>query len=86
MYELDEQLLAELAPDVILTQSLCDVCSIDLRTVERVAANLPKKPIVVNLDPKSIFDVFDDLLRVGEACGMTKRAEDAMVALRARYW
>ncbi len=86
LYELDEQLLAELAPDVILTQSLCDVCSIDLRTVERVAANLPKTPIVVNLDPKSIFDVFDDLLRVGEACGMTKRAEDAMVALRARYW
>lgn len=86
LYELDEQLLAELAPDVILTQSLCDVCSIDLRTVERIAAKLPKQPIIVNLDPKSIFDVFDDLLRVGEACGVAKRAEDAMVALRARYW
>jgi hypothetical protein len=86
LYELDEQLLAELAPDVILTQSLCDVCSIDLRTVERVAAKLPKRPVVVNLDPKSVFDVFDDLLRVGEACGLAQRAENAMVALRARYW
>ena len=86
LYELDEQLLAELAPDVILTQSLCDVCSIDLRTVERIAAKLPKRPVVVNLDPKSIFDVFDDLLRVGEACGLAQRAENAMVALRARYW
>ena len=86
LYELDERLLAELAPDVILTQSLCDVCSIDLRTVERVAAGLPKKPVVVNLDPKSVFDVFDDLLRVGEAVGRGGAAERAMVALRARYW
>lgn len=86
LYELDERLLSELAPDVILTQSLCDVCSIDLRTVNRIAENLPKKPIVVNLDPKSVFDVFDDLLRVGEACGFAAHAESAMVALRARYW
>lgn len=86
LYELDEQLLAELAPDVILTQNLCEVCSIDLRTVERVAASLPKRPIVVSLDPKSVFDVFDDVLRVGEACGVADRAERAMVDLRARYW
>ena len=86
LYELDERLLAELAPDVILTQSLCEVCSIDLRTVERVAAGLPGRPAVVNLDPKSVFDVFDDLLRVGEAVGRGAEAERAMVALRARYW
>ncbi len=86
LYELDERLLAELAPDVILTQSLCDVCSIDLRTVERVAAALPKPPRVVNLDPKGVFDVFDDLLRVGEAVGRAADAERAMVELRARYW
>ena len=86
LYTLDEKLLAELAPDVILTQNLCEVCSIDLRSVERVAATLPKKPVVVSLDPKSVFDVFDDLLRVGEAVGRAAEAERAMVELRARYW
>jgi ABC-type Fe3+-hydroxamate transport system substrate-binding protein len=86
LYELDERMLAELAPDVILTQNLCEVCSIDLRTVERLAASLPRRPAVVSLDPKSVFDVFDDLLRVGEACGLAVEAERAMVALRARYW
>jgi ABC-type Fe3+-hydroxamate transport system substrate-binding protein len=86
LYELDERLLAELAPDVILTQDLCEVCSIDLRSVERVAASLPKPPRIVNLNPKSVFDVFDDLLRVGEACGRADDAERAMVDLRARYW
>ena len=86
LYDLDERLLAELAPDVILTQSLCDVCSIDLRTVERIAAGLPRRPAVVNLDPKGVFDVFDDLLRVGEAVGRGEQAARAMVELRARYW
>ena len=86
LYELDERLLAELSPDVILTQNLCEVCSIDLRTVERVAAALPRRPAVVSLDPKTVFDVFDDLLKVGEAVGRAEAAERSMVALRARYW
>ncbi|MFM9179678.1 MAG: cobalamin-binding protein, partial [Phycisphaerales bacterium] len=50
LYPLDEAQLAALAPDVILTQDLCDVCSIDLRTVERVARTLPKAPRVINLN------------------------------------
>ena len=86
LYELDERLLAELAPDVILTQNLCEVCSIDLRTVERVAASLPRQPVVVSLDPKTVFDVFDDLLKVGAAVGRPDAAERSMVELRARYW
>jgi ABC-type Fe3+-hydroxamate transport system substrate-binding protein len=86
LYELDERLLAELAPDVILTQNLCEVCSIDLRTVERIAAAMPNRPTVVSLDPKTVFDVFDDLLKVGAAVGLADAAERAMVDLRARYW
>jgi len=86
LYELDERLLADLRPDVIVTQNLCEVCSIDLRTVERVAAALPHRPTVVSLDPKTIFDVFDDILTVGAAIGRADAAERAMVELRARYW
>ena len=86
LYELDEALLAELDPDVILTQNLCEVCSIDLRSVERVAARLPKPPTILSLDPKSVFDVFDDVLRVGQAVGRGSAGEAAMVSLRARYW
>ena len=37
LYTLDEALLRELKPDVILTQDLCEVCAIDLKTVERIA-------------------------------------------------
>ena len=86
LYTLDETLLAELAPDVILTQDLCEVCSIDLPTVERVAARLPSRPTVVQLHPTSLFDVLDDILRVGDAIGRPHAAMAAMVSLRDRYW
>ena len=40
LYKIDDKLLRELRPDVILTQDICSVCAIDLQTVERVAAEL----------------------------------------------
>ena len=86
LYTLDAERLAALRPDVILTQDLCEVCSIDLATVRRVAASLPNAPRIVSLDPKDIFQVLDDLLTVGAAVGLERLAEEAMVGLRERYW
>ena len=74
LYELDADGLRDLQPDVILTQDLCDVCSIDLESVRAVAATMEKPPVVVNLDPKNVFDVFDDLLEVGRAVGLEPEA------------
>lgn len=86
LYHLDVDALIALRPDVILTQDLCHVCSIDLGTVRRAAASMPSPPTIVSLNPVRLEDVFDDLLRVGEAVGRAHEADDAMVRLRARYW
>jgi len=86
LYELESDMIRELKPDLILTQDLCSVCSIDLETVRGVARTIDPEPAVISLDPRTIFDVFDDLLSVGKAVGMEKEAEDVMVELRARYW
>lgn len=86
LYTLDSERLAALAPDVILTQDLCDVCSIDLHTVRRIAETLPHKPTIVSLNPADLFQVFDDVLTVGAAIGREQHAEEAMVRLRDRYW
>jgi len=86
LYSLDEAGLAALRPDVILTQDLCEVCSIDLRTVERVARTLPGPPRVVNLNPTTVWQVLDDLLTVGEAVGRADAARAAATALRDRLW
>lgn len=86
LYSLDAELLAALKPDVILTQDLCEVCSIDLNTVRRIAARLDPQPRIINLNPATIEDVFDDLLKVGEAVGRERQAEAALVGLREQYW
>jgi ABC-type Fe3+-hydroxamate transport system substrate-binding protein len=86
LYSLDEQRLADLRPDVILTQDLCEVCSIDLKTVQRVACALTPRPTIVNLNPGSIEAVLDDLLAIGRAVGLEAQATQAMVALRARLF
>jgi iron complex transport system substrate-binding protein len=86
LYRLDEATLRDLRPQVILTQDLCEVCSIDLRTVERVARDLPGPPRVVNLNPTSLWQVLDDLLRVGDAIDRPDAARAAATALRDRAW
>lgn len=86
LYFLDEARLRDLKPELILTQDLCEVCSIDLETVRRIAADMDPSPEILSLDPHDIFDVFDDLLKVGRATGHQREAEQAMVALRDAYW
>ena len=68
IYVIDEPLLRELRPDVILTQKLCDVCAVGYGTVARLAQTLPGPPQVVNLEPSSLSDIFDDIRRVAEVC------------------
>ncbi len=83
---LDAERLASLRPDLILTQDLCEVCSIDLRTVERLAASIEPPPRILTFNPACLEDVFDDLLRLGEAIGRCAAAERAVVLLRERYF
>jgi iron complex transport system substrate-binding protein len=86
LYELDEGLLRSLRPDLVLTQDLCAVCSIDLPAVRRIAENLIPKAAILSLNPSSLEDVFDDILRVGEAIGRPAPARETIVRLRDRYW
>jgi iron complex transport system substrate-binding protein len=84
IYTIDEPLLRELRPDVILTQKLCDVCAVGSGTVARLAETLPDPPRVVNLEPSSLSDIFDDVRRVAEVCGVSERAEKMLARLSER--
>jgi iron complex transport system substrate-binding protein len=84
IYTIDEQLLRELQPDVILTQKLCDVCAVGYGTVARLAETLPGRPKVVNLEPTSLSDIFDDIRRVAQACCVSARAEQLVASLSER--
>src|SRR5438105_885488 len=84
IYTIDEPLLRELRPDVILTQKLCDVCAVGYGTVACLAETLPGPLRVVNLEPSSLADIFDDIRRIARACDVLERGEELVVKLSAR--
>jgi iron complex transport system substrate-binding protein len=77
-------LLSSLRPDLIITQDLCSVCSIDLSAVRAVAARLDPPPAVLSLNPYTIQEVLDDIIAVGKAVGLENPAKLAKEALEAR--
>lgn len=86
LYTLDTAALASLRPDLILTQDVCRVCSIDLDSVRSLAATLDPVPGVLSLNPDGLDAVLDDILTVGAAVGMEAPARDAVVRLRERLF
>jgi iron complex transport system substrate-binding protein len=84
IYTIDEPLLRKLQPDVILTQKLCDVCAVGYGTVAKLAQTFPGPPVVVNLEPTSLADIFNDIRRVADACNVRERAENLLVNLSVR--
>ena len=84
IYTIDETLLRELRPEVILTQKLCDVCAVGYGTVARLARTLPGPPQVVNLEPSSLSDIFDDVRRVAKAGRVPDRADKVVAKLSMR--
>jgi iron complex transport system substrate-binding protein len=84
IYTIDEPLLRNLQPDIILTQKLCDVCAVGYGTVAKLAQTLPSPPRVVNLEPTSLADIVDDIRRVADACDVPERAEKLIVNLSKR--
>lgn len=84
LYEIDEQLLKSLKPDLIVTQELCEVCATPLRDVSRVIGTLQPKPNVLSLTPHTIDDVLEDIMRVGRATGRIEKAESVVADLQRR--
>ncbi len=84
LYQVDEKLLQRLAPDIIVTQDLCQVCAPSGNEVTQALNLLPKKPQILWLTPKSLEEIFDNLRELGEATGRVKEAEVLIASGRAR--
>ncbi len=84
LYGLDEERLAELAPDLIVTQAVCEVCAVSYEDVVAVAARLPRPLRVLQQDPSSLAEVLDDVTRLGAATGIEAHAAEVRAALEAR--
>ncbi|MHB2035528.1 MAG: cobalamin-binding protein [Nitrososphaerales archaeon] len=84
IYEIDEELLKSLKPDLIITQELCEVCATPLREVAKIIGGLRPKPKVLSLTPHDLEEVLKDVVRVGEATGYTDQAKQVVEDLQSR--
>ena len=84
LYTMDEPLIRALRPDLILTQRLCDVCAVGYESVTAFARTLPGPPVVVNLEPATLADIFEDIRRVAASAGVAERADEVVASLTAR--
>ena len=84
LYYLDAEHLAALAPDLILTQELCDVCAVAQPEVERAVRVLGNAPRVLSLEPNTLGDVLGTIEVVGAATGCEPAAAALVGRLRAR--
>ena len=84
LYDLDETFLASLEPDLILTQSQCDVCAVNEGTVRRCAPGLPGSPRVESVNPTDWPGVAEMFARVGEVLGDREAGEASRGPSRRR--
>lgn len=84
LYQIDEQLLRELAPDLILTQDLCQVCAPSGNEVSQVIKALPQAPQILWLTPQSLNEIFDNVRELGAATNRDAEAEALINDCRGR--
>jgi iron complex transport system substrate-binding protein len=84
IYAVDAELLASLAPDLIVTQDLCHVCAASPDDLATALTRLARQPRVLTLTPHSLDDVWQDIIRVGDATGTGREAEALATELKAK--
>lgn len=84
IYALDQAMLEQLRPDLILTQALCEVCAVSFSTVERAVAAHDAPPQILSLEPTSLDGILGTILAIGNATNRRPHAQALVAGLRAR--
>src|ERR1700682_704722 len=85
VYRVDVDLLRQLRPDLILTQTQCAVCAVTPRDLEQALCTWTgARPTMLSLEPNNLADVWNDMRHVGGALGAPQKAEDLIDSLTKR--
>jgi len=85
IYAIDIEQLEALKPDVIFTQTQCEVCAVSERDVIQALQHLTGlQPRIVSLAPHRLSDVWEDVLRVGRAVGHYEHARELVRGYQQR--
>ncbi len=84
LYALDMELVRDLSPELVLTQQLCTVCAVGYATVHAAMRTLPEPPLVMNIEPRSLDEVFASFVEIGRRLELEEAARNRVAELRAR--
>jgi len=85
VYRVHPDTLQRLQPDLIVTQTQCDVCAVSLRDVENAVAEwVGSKPAIVSLQTTDLSGVWQDISRVAESTGQVKQGIELLQSLKSR--
>jgi iron complex transport system substrate-binding protein len=84
VFEVDVDALREIAPDLILTQGVCEVCAVPTGSVEAAVAQLEGPARVLSLDAHTIAGIFQTVQQVADAAGVSDRGAAVVERLRDR--
>jgi iron complex transport system substrate-binding protein len=84
LYRLKDDLLRQAQPDLILSQDLCHVCAVTPDQLHDALYSMPHQPTVLTLNPSTVHDVIDDVVRIGDAAGRSVEGHRLATQLRDR--
>jgi iron complex transport system substrate-binding protein len=88
LYLLDQAMLEKCDPDLIITQELCEVCAIGYRhvaaAVRRLDAAAGTRRVILSVEPQTLAQIFEAIVRIGEAAGVNERAARLVGEMRER--
>ena len=85
VFRVDSDKLRALSPDLIITQSQCEVCAVSERDLEDAVANWTNgRPEIVSLRPDCLLDVWRDISNVALAAGVEKTGANLITALKKK--
>ena len=84
LYRLKDHLLRQAQPDLILSQDLCHVCAVTPGQLHDALCSMPRQPTVLTLNPRTVHDVIDDVVRIGDAANRSAEGHRLAAHLRDR--
>jgi iron complex transport system substrate-binding protein len=84
IFVLDEKILKEANPDLIITQKTCEVCAAFTSQVDKAIQILPKKPTIYSMDPHNLEEILTSVIEIGGILDKTKRSKEIRLELEKR--
>ena len=85
IYYINEKLIKELKPDIIFTQSQCEVCAVSVSDVENALKNITGlSSMVISVEPNSVEDIFNDILTIAEILNVRPKGKELVELIKAK--